>query len=138
MLRLVMPQTVTIVVDILAWGVFHAATGYAAHRLGDDRHPRGAGDAAAWHRVGDRQRRAAHRIARLCVRIGGVAHTREIFASHPDQVTVVRMAVDRPGALDFSARLGSVHLTAVSGPRDARTLEMTGQVPGFALRRELE
>jgi glycosyl-4,4'-diaponeurosporenoate acyltransferase len=37
MLRLVMPQTVTIVVDVLAWGVFHAATGYAAHRLGADR-----------------------------------------------------------------------------------------------------
>jgi glycosyl-4,4'-diaponeurosporenoate acyltransferase len=37
MLRLVMPQTVTIAVDIVAWGVFHAATGYAAHRLGDAR-----------------------------------------------------------------------------------------------------
>lgn len=37
MLRQVMPQTVTVVVDIVAWGVFHAATGYAAHRLGDER-----------------------------------------------------------------------------------------------------
>lgn len=37
MLRLVMPQTLTIVVDVVAWGVFHAATGYAAHRLDDDR-----------------------------------------------------------------------------------------------------
>ena len=37
MLRLVMPQTVTIVVDVVAWGVFHAATGYAAHRLSDER-----------------------------------------------------------------------------------------------------
>ncbi|GAA1919527.1 hypothetical protein [Nocardioides hwasunensis] len=37
MLRLVMPQTLTVVVDVLAWGLFHAATGYAAHRLGDDR-----------------------------------------------------------------------------------------------------
>ena len=37
MLRLVMPQAVTLVVDILAWGVFHAATGYAAHRLSDSR-----------------------------------------------------------------------------------------------------
>lgn len=37
MLRLVMPQTLTIVVDVLAWGLFHAATGYAAHRLADDR-----------------------------------------------------------------------------------------------------
>jgi glycosyl-4,4'-diaponeurosporenoate acyltransferase len=37
MLRLVMSQWVTIVVDIIAWGVFHAATGYAAHRIGDAR-----------------------------------------------------------------------------------------------------
>ena len=33
----VMPQWLTVVVDVLAWGFFHAATGYAAHRLGDDR-----------------------------------------------------------------------------------------------------
>lgn len=37
MLRLVMPQGVTILVDIVAWGVFHALTGYAAHRLDDER-----------------------------------------------------------------------------------------------------
>ncbi|WP_210437926.1 glycosyl-4,4'-diaponeurosporenoate acyltransferase CrtO family protein [Nocardioides xinjiangensis] len=37
MLRLVLPQTVTVVVDVVAWGVFHAATGYAAHRLGEHR-----------------------------------------------------------------------------------------------------
>ena len=33
MLRLVMPQALTIVADVVAWGAFHAATGYAAHRL---------------------------------------------------------------------------------------------------------
>lgn len=37
MLRLLMPQGVTILVDIVAWGTFHAATGYAAHRLRDER-----------------------------------------------------------------------------------------------------
>ncbi len=37
MLRLVMPPALTIVVDVLAWGVFHTATGYAAHRLDDSR-----------------------------------------------------------------------------------------------------
>ena len=37
MLRLVMPQTLTVVVDIVAWGAFHALTGYAAHRLDDRR-----------------------------------------------------------------------------------------------------
>lgn len=37
MLRLLMPRAVTVAVDALAWGVFHAGTGYAAHRLGDER-----------------------------------------------------------------------------------------------------
>jgi glycosyl-4,4'-diaponeurosporenoate acyltransferase len=36
-LRLVMPQALTILVDIVAWGVFHTLTGYAAHRLVDSR-----------------------------------------------------------------------------------------------------
>ena len=37
MLRLVMPQAVTVLVDVVAWGVFHSATGYAAYRLSDAR-----------------------------------------------------------------------------------------------------
>ena len=37
MLRYVMPQWLTLLVDVLAWGFFHAATGYAAHRLGHHR-----------------------------------------------------------------------------------------------------
>jgi glycosyl-4,4'-diaponeurosporenoate acyltransferase len=31
------PEAVTVLVDVLAWGAFHTATGYAAHRLGDRR-----------------------------------------------------------------------------------------------------
>jgi glycosyl-4,4'-diaponeurosporenoate acyltransferase len=37
MLRLLMPQALTVVVDVVAWGAFHAATGYAAHRLPERR-----------------------------------------------------------------------------------------------------
>jgi glycosyl-4,4'-diaponeurosporenoate acyltransferase len=37
MLRLLMPQGLTVVVDVVAWAVFHAATGYAAYRLDDRR-----------------------------------------------------------------------------------------------------
>ena len=36
MLSLVMPQALTIAVDVVAWGAFHSLTGYAAHRLDDD------------------------------------------------------------------------------------------------------
>jgi glycosyl-4,4'-diaponeurosporenoate acyltransferase len=37
MLRLLMPEAVTIAVDVVAWGAFHSLTGYAAHRLDADR-----------------------------------------------------------------------------------------------------
>jgi glycosyl-4,4'-diaponeurosporenoate acyltransferase len=37
MLRLVMPQTLTVAVDVVAWGAFHTLTGLAAHRLSDAR-----------------------------------------------------------------------------------------------------
>ena len=36
-------------------------------------------------------------IARVTYRVDGVRYTREVFASHPDQVIVVRLTVDRPG-----------------------------------------
>lgn len=37
MLRLLMPQLVTVAVDVVAIGACHALTGYAAHRLDDRR-----------------------------------------------------------------------------------------------------
>lgn len=37
MLQLVLPQAATVAVDVVAWGAFHAGTGYAAHRLGEPR-----------------------------------------------------------------------------------------------------
>jgi glycosyl-4,4'-diaponeurosporenoate acyltransferase len=57
-LRLVMPQWLTILVDIAAWGVFHTITGYVAYRLGDDRlrrdgwllRPRAFEARGAWYR----------------------------------------------------------------------------------------
>jgi glycosyl-4,4'-diaponeurosporenoate acyltransferase len=58
MLRLVMPQALTIVVDVVAWGGFHTATGYAAHRLDESRisrdgwllRPRGFETDGRWYR----------------------------------------------------------------------------------------
>jgi alpha-L-fucosidase 2 len=57
--------------------------------------------------------------------VGGVTHTREVFASQPDQLLVVRLTASQPGAVSFSV--------GMSGPRqgaltvlDAKTLEATG------------
>jgi alpha-L-fucosidase 2 len=51
--------------------------------------------------------------------IGSVKYTRELFASHPDQVIVLRLEASEPGMLDVHARLDSPlrHRTSVSGER---------------------
>jgi alpha-L-fucosidase 2 len=50
-------------------------------------------------------------------RAGGVVHTREAFASFPDQVIVLRVGADRPGHVAFAARLASPlrHATTAEG-----------------------
>jgi alpha-L-fucosidase 2 len=52
-------------------------------------------------------------VVRVTYRVDGVRHTREVFASHPDRAIVVRLTVDRPGALTFS--------TWMDRQQDART-----------------
>lgn len=56
-------------------------------------------------------------VARVTYRVGGVTYTREVFASYPDQVIVLRLHASQSGALHFSARLDSPHPfeTAVAG-----------------------
>ncbi|MHB1306302.1 MAG: glycoside hydrolase family 95 protein [Limisphaerales bacterium] len=44
-------------------------------------------------------------VVRIRYRVGETNFTREIFASHPDQVIVVRLTADRPGALTCFALL---------------------------------
>ena len=42
-------------------------------------------------------------VARVTYRVDGVRYTREVFASHPDQVVVVRLTADRAGAITFGS-----------------------------------
>src|SRR5215470_2033985 len=44
-------------------------------------------------------------ITHVSYTLGGVSHTREVFASAPDQVIVVRLTAGRPGQIAFEARL---------------------------------
>ena len=75
--------------------------------------------------------------AGVSYRRDGVTFTREIFASHPDQVIVIRLRADRPGALAFTAQLVSVHPTA-SSTRADQDLVLRGQLPGFVARRPMK
>ncbi len=58
-------------------------------------------------------------IASVQYRLGEVTYTREVLASHPDQTIAIRLAADRPGMLDVTARLWSPlrHTTAVRETR---------------------
>ena len=80
-----------------------------------------------------RELNLADAVVRIRYQTGGVNFTREIFASNPDNIIVVRLAADKPGALNFRVRLDSVHpTTATNG------LALHGQIPGFVLRRTLD
>jgi alpha-L-fucosidase 2 len=67
-------------------------------------------------------------IARVSYRLGDVTYTREVFVSAPDDVLVVRLTADQPGALNFDVALDRPErfTTTAEGPD---RLLMTGQLP---------
>ena len=78
-------------------------------------------------------------LSRVRYEHDGVTYTREILASHPDQIIAVRLTASRPGALDFSVRLASPHPTATTQADAGKArIDLHGQGPGLALRRELK
>ena len=64
----------------------------------------------------------------------GVTYTREVFATHPDGVIVVRLSADRAGRVNVSAVLESAHAGAQYRAIDGRTLAMAGRVTNGAIR----
>ena len=80
----------------------------------------------------------AHSIMRVDYKQNGISYTREIFASHPDDVIVVRMSCDAKNGLDITTGLSSVHPTAKQNVSPDGIISMSGQAPGYAQRRTLE
>ena len=66
-------------------------------------------------------------ITRITYRLGAITYTREMFVSAPDEVIVVRLTADQPGALNFDVALDrpARFTTASEGPDQ---LIMTGQL----------
>ncbi len=59
--------------------------------------------------------------------VGGVRYRREVFASAPDGVIVIRLTADRPGSLSFTAQFETPHRSAHSeSSGDTITLTGTG------------
>jgi alpha-L-fucosidase 2 len=78
-------------------------------------------------------------VSGVTYKVNGTAFTREVFASHPDQVIVVRLTADRRKALAFNVSLDSPHETkSLSREGDLQTLTVAvkdGALRGVALLR---
>jgi len=78
----------------------------------------------------------ANSISQVSYQLDGVQYTREMFASHPDSIIVVKFTASKP-VLNLVASLVSVHPTAKSKV-DNNVLLIHGQAPGYSSRRTLE
>jgi alpha-L-fucosidase 2 len=75
-------------------------------------------------------------IASVQFTANGVLYRREVFASHPANVIVIRLTASRPGALAFGVRLKSAHEGATLASAPDGTISMTGGVKDGAIRFE--
>ena len=81
----------------------------------------------------------ARAVMKITYQQNGIAYTREIFASHPDDVLVMRLSCDRKDGLDVTVSLSSVHPSACQKASATDGLvSMSGQAPGYVERRTFE
>jgi len=75
-------------------------------------------------------------IAAVEYQANGVTYRREIFASYPAKVIVVRLTASRPGSVSFSAGFKSAHQGSTVSVLGDGDLVMDGQVEDGAIRFE--
>lgn len=74
-------------------------------------------------------------VLRITYKQNGVAYTRELFISHPDDVMVMKLSCDSKNGLDVSIRLSSPHKPTTHFGNKGNILTMSGQAPGHGQRR---
>ena len=73
-------------------------------------------------------------IATTTYRVNGVTYTRQAFASYPDQVIVIRLECDQPGALGFTATLTSPNQDVQTQAVGDDTLAIRGRARDYKAR----
>lgn len=73
-------------------------------------------------------------VARTVYEQDGVHYEREVFASYPDDIIVIRLKSDHPDGIDVSLDFTSPHPTARQESAEDR-LRLKGQAPGYVERR---
>ncbi len=75
-------------------------------------------------------------MVRISYTQNGTHYSREVFASHPDDVIVMRIKSDKKAGLDLTIALSSVHPTAKQQVA-SNGISLNGQAPGYVERRTL-
>jgi alpha-L-fucosidase 2 len=78
----------------------------------------------------------ARAVATTRYRSGATTYTREVFASHPAGVIVVRLTADRPGRVSVAVSLTSAHAGALRRRAGPDGLSLAGVVENGAIRYE--
>ena len=66
-------------------------------------------------------------LVKVAYSIGGVNYTREVFTSAPDDLLIMKLSADKPGALTFKASYNRPE-NASATPLDNTTLKIEGQI----------
>ena len=77
-------------------------------------------------------------MAKVSYTLNNVNFTREVFASFPDQLIIVRISADKKSAISLKVNTESVHPTCITEIPSNNLLVFKGQAPGFVSRRTLE
>jgi len=75
-------------------------------------------------------------IASVEFTAGGVTYRREVFASYPAKVIVIRLTASKPGSITFDAALKSAHADSTNAVLGDGDLTMSGGVEGGAIHYE--
>ena len=76
-------------------------------------------------------------VAKTTFTQDGITYTREIFASHPDNVIVIRLTSNQPSGIDINLRFDGPHPTASQSAENNRLI-YKGKAPGYVERRTFE
>ena len=77
-------------------------------------------------------------VATVRYKVGDVTFTREIFASHPADMIIIRISADRPGQVSFTAKLESLQPGANVTPAGAGQIALRGKLPKHKVARTNE
>ncbi|REA64249.1 glycoside hydrolase family 95 protein [Dyadobacter luteus] len=65
-------------------------------------------------------------LAKTTYQVNGITYTREVLASFPDRVIVIRLTADKPGSLSFDASFASQHTRKEVKITSAKDLTISG------------